>query len=191
MWQKSFSDGAKWEPEASRCLLLRYLEELDKFIDERAVKYGELRIKESEVQAIKEIENWLKEKEIQQQESLVTEGTTLEACLVTEVVAIEACLITEAATLEACLLNEGIALNDNTGVMESSGTKSENSSSETPSSRPEDENRSSDKESSSSEGNDATADIGPSFDNDTVIEAPDVGFVRTSQEVLQLPKQST
>ncbi|GKG26254.1 hypothetical protein Tco_0399400 [Tanacetum coccineum] len=83
------------------------------FIDERALKYGESRIKESEVQAIKEIENQLKEKEIQQQESMVTEGTTLEACLVTK-----------GAALEACLLNEGIALNDYTGVMESSGTNS-------------------------------------------------------------------
>ncbi|GJY67951.1 hypothetical protein Tco_0470933 [Tanacetum coccineum] len=122
-WQKSFSDGVEWEPEAYKCLLLRYLEELDKFIDERALKYGELRIKESE-------------------------------------------------TLEACLVNEGLELNDNTGVTESSGTESENSNSETSFSRPGDENISSDKESSSSEGNDAAADIGPSYDSDTVIESP-------------------
>ncbi|GKA27495.1 hypothetical protein Tco_0713663 [Tanacetum coccineum] len=69
------------------CLV--YLEELDKFIDERALKYRELRIKESKVQAIKEIENQLKEKEIHQQESMV------------------ACLVTKGAALEACLLNEG------------------------------------------------------------------------------------
>ncbi|GKC87764.1 hypothetical protein Tco_1148413, partial [Tanacetum coccineum] len=143
-WQKSFSDGAKWEPEAYRCLLLRYLEELDKFIDEKALKYRELRIKQSEVQAIKEIKNRLKEKEIQQQESLVIEGTTLEACLVTKGVVIEACLITEGAALEACLVNEGLELNDNTGVTKGSGTESENSSSETPFSSSGNENRSSD-----------------------------------------------
>ncbi|GJT84641.1 hypothetical protein Tco_1066358 [Tanacetum coccineum] len=48
-------------------------EELDKLIDERALKYGELWLKESEVQAIKEIKKRLKESELQQQESLVIE----------------------------------------------------------------------------------------------------------------------
>nr|GEZ03971.1 reverse transcriptase domain-containing protein [Tanacetum cinerariifolium] len=104
-WQKSFSDGAKWEPENFRHLLLRYLEELDKLIDERELKYVELQIKECEVEEKKEIENRLK----------------------------------ESTTLEACLLNEDIALNDNAGVMESSGTKSKNNSLETPSSRSENE----------------------------------------------------
>nr|GEV78888.1 ribonuclease H-like domain-containing protein [Tanacetum cinerariifolium] len=47
------------------CLL-----KLDRLIDERVLKYGELRMKEREVQAIKEIEKRLTEKEIQQQESL-------------------------------------------------------------------------------------------------------------------------
>ncbi|GJV86871.1 hypothetical protein Tco_1530809 [Tanacetum coccineum] len=84
----------------------------------------------------------------------------------------EACFVTKGATLEACLVNEGITLNDNTGVMESSGTKSENSNSETPFSRSKDENRSFDKESSSSKGNDADADIGPSYDSDIVTEVP-------------------
>ncbi|GJX31961.1 hypothetical protein Tco_0241816 [Tanacetum coccineum] len=74
--------------------------------------------------------------------------------------------------MEACLVNEGITLNDNTGVMESSGTKSENSNSETPFSRSKDENRSFNKESSSSKGNDADVDIGPSYDSDTVTEVP-------------------
>ncbi|GJX20707.1 hypothetical protein Tco_0223384 [Tanacetum coccineum] len=164
----------------------------DKLIDERVLKYKELRIKEREVQAIKEIEKWLKESELQQQESLVTEGSTLEACLITEGATIEACLITKGETLEACLVNEGIAVNDNTGVTESSQTESENSSSATPFSKLEDENRSSDKDSSSlmnecsrpgnenrsfdhestSSGNDADADTGPSFDSDTVTEVP-------------------
>ncbi|GKA46658.1 hypothetical protein Tco_0739541 [Tanacetum coccineum] len=97
-WQKRFSDGAKWEPKNFRRLLLWYLEELDKLINERVLKYGELRMKES-------------------------------------------------ATLEACLVNEGITLNDNIGVMESSGTDS-------------------------SERNDGNADIGPSYDSDTLYEVP-------------------
>ncbi|GJR80564.1 hypothetical protein Tco_0151349 [Tanacetum coccineum] len=54
-----------------------YLDELDKLIDERVLKYDVLRMKEKEVQAIKEIENALDAR-------LVIEGTTLRACLVTE-----------------------------------------------------------------------------------------------------------
>ncbi|GJV88591.1 hypothetical protein Tco_1532529 [Tanacetum coccineum] len=92
-----------------------------------------------------------------QQENLITKGATIEVCLVTE-----------GATLEACLVNERIALNDNTVATKSNRTKSENCNSETPFSRSADENRFSDKESSSSEGNDADADIGPSYDSDTV-----------------------
>ncbi|GKG42130.1 hypothetical protein Tco_0476428, partial [Tanacetum coccineum] len=74
------------------------------------------------------------------------------------------------AALEACLVNEGITLNDNTGVTESSGTNSKDSSSETPFSKLENENKSTDKESSSSEGNAVDADISPSYDSDTVTE---------------------
>ncbi|GKA09567.1 hypothetical protein Tco_0688898 [Tanacetum coccineum] len=58
--------------------------ELDNLIDERVLKYEELWMKEKEVQAIKEIERWLQESEMQKQESLVTDGTALEACLITE-----------------------------------------------------------------------------------------------------------
>ncbi|GKD66789.1 hypothetical protein Tco_1308897 [Tanacetum coccineum] len=105
-WQKNFINGMQWEPKNYRRLLLWYLDELDKLIDERVLKYGELRMKEKEVQAIKEIENRLKEKEIQQQ-SLVTKGVVLEACLVTE-----------GTTLEACFVNEGRALDDNLVVKE-------------------------------------------------------------------------
>ncbi|GKA26679.1 hypothetical protein Tco_0712788 [Tanacetum coccineum] len=43
-------------------------------IDERVLKYGELRMKEKEVQAIKEIEKRLQESEMQKQESLVSKG---------------------------------------------------------------------------------------------------------------------
>ncbi|GJZ62990.1 hypothetical protein Tco_0619411 [Tanacetum coccineum] len=77
----------------------------------------------------------------------------------------------ESATLEACLVNKGIAVNDNMGVTESSGTESENSSSETLFSRSVDENRSFDKESSSSEGNHADVDIGSSNDSDSVLRS--------------------
>ncbi|GKD32108.1 hypothetical protein Tco_1242886 [Tanacetum coccineum] len=97
----------KWKPENFRSALLRVLEELDKLIDERVLKYEELQIKEREVQAIKEIEKRLKESELQRQESLITEDAELEACLVTE-----------GATLKACLVNEGRALDDNLVVKE-------------------------------------------------------------------------
>ncbi|GJR27023.1 hypothetical protein Tco_1103255 [Tanacetum coccineum] len=50
-----------------------------------------------EVQAIKEIGKWLKEREIHQQESLVTKGTTLEASSVIEGASLEAYLVTEGA----------------------------------------------------------------------------------------------
>ncbi|GJU74438.1 hypothetical protein Tco_1265843 [Tanacetum coccineum] len=95
---------------------------------------------EKEVQAIKEIERRLQEKEMQQQESLVLEGTTMETNFssditiweaITKNAAIEACLVTEGAALESCLVNEGITINDITGVTESSEKVSENSSSET------------------------------------------------------------
>ncbi|GJY89068.1 hypothetical protein Tco_0503696 [Tanacetum coccineum] len=62
------------------------------------------------------------------------------------------------------------ALETSSVVTESSGTESENSSLETTFSRSENEHTSFNKESSSSEGNDADADIGPSYDNDTMTE---------------------
>ncbi|GJS78602.1 hypothetical protein Tco_0728483 [Tanacetum coccineum] len=68
----------------NRRALLQYLEEVDKLIDERVLKYSALQMKDKEVQVIKEIKNRLKEKEIQQQESLITKGAAIEACLVTK-----------------------------------------------------------------------------------------------------------
>ncbi|GKA65288.1 hypothetical protein Tco_0764995 [Tanacetum coccineum] len=96
-------------------------------------------MKEREVQAIQEIEKWLKEREIQQQKILVTEGTTLEAnlstngttldaSLVNEGATLEACLVTKGATLEACLVTKGIEMDNNLVVKEStvdSSTSSE------------------------------------------------------------------
>ncbi|GJW81558.1 hypothetical protein Tco_0145533 [Tanacetum coccineum] len=64
-------------------------------------------------------------------------------------------------------------------IMKSSGTESENNSSESTFSRSENENRSSDKESSSSEGNDANADISPSYNSDTVTETSKSGTDRS------------
>ncbi|GJU46240.1 hypothetical protein Tco_1203506 [Tanacetum coccineum] len=170
-WQKDFKDY-------TRCELKTY--------------------RQIEVQAIQEIENQIKEREIQQKESLVTEGTTLEAnlstdgtpldtssvtegttleaCLVTEGATLEACLVTEGATLEACLVTKGIALDDNLVAKEStddSVTSSEQlderRSSRNECNRSGNENRSSDNESISSR-NDADADIGPSYDSDTMSE---------------------
>ncbi|GJV08947.1 hypothetical protein Tco_1346603 [Tanacetum coccineum] len=173
-----------------------FLEELDRLIDERLFKYRELQIKEREVQAIKEIDKRLKEREIQQQESLVTKGTTLEAnlstdgtsldatsvikgntleaCLVTDGATLEACLITEGATLEASLVTKSVALDDqlvaqqctvdSTTLLEQDN---ECNSSKNDCSRSGNENRSPDNESSSSR-NDADADIGPTYDSDTM-----------------------
>nr|GEU84476.1 hypothetical protein [Tanacetum cinerariifolium] len=78
-------------------------------------------MKEREVKEIKKIEKQLKEREIQQQESLViegtlleailsTDGTTLDASLATKGTALDAYLVTEGATLEACFVTEGEAL---------------------------------------------------------------------------------
>ncbi|GKB19331.1 hypothetical protein Tco_0853254 [Tanacetum coccineum] len=65
---------------------------------------------EREVQAIKEIEKRLKESEMQKQESLVTEGTTLEANLSTDGTTLDGSLVTEGTTLEASLVTKGISL---------------------------------------------------------------------------------
>ncbi|GJZ79282.1 hypothetical protein Tco_0644119 [Tanacetum coccineum] len=108
-------------------------------------------MKESEVQAIKEIEKRLKESELKQKESLVTEGTTLKPNLSTDGTTLDASLVTKGTTLEACLVIED-----------------ESSSSETTFTR----SRNEDKESSSLEGNVVDADIGPSYDNGTVTEVP-------------------
>ncbi|GKB75613.1 hypothetical protein Tco_0942508 [Tanacetum coccineum] len=100
-WQKHFKYYMRCEPETYRRNLLRYLDELDKLIDEKLLKYGELRMKEREDQAIKEIEKRLKKREIQQQESLSTDGATLEACLVDEGIALDDNLVTKESTIDS------------------------------------------------------------------------------------------
>nr|GEV86454.1 hypothetical protein [Tanacetum cinerariifolium] len=68
-------------------------------------------MKESEVQAIKEIEKRVKEREIQQQESLSTDGQALDASLVNKGITLEANLSTNDIILEACLVDEGTLMN--------------------------------------------------------------------------------
>ncbi|GKD96034.1 hypothetical protein Tco_1379931 [Tanacetum coccineum] len=179
-WQKNFKDYTRCEPETYRRNLLRYLNELDKLIDKRVLKYEELRMKEREVQAIKEIEKRLKEREIQQQESLVTEGTTLEANLSTDGTTLDGSLVTEGTTLEASLVTKGISLDASLVAKQSTidSTTSSEQQNESNGSRKEcsrlgNEKRSYDNESKSS-GNDADDDIGPSYDSDTVTEVSKV-----------------
>ncbi|GJU44666.1 hypothetical protein Tco_1201932 [Tanacetum coccineum] len=162
------------------------MEELDKVINERVLKNEEVWMKEKEVQALKKIKKWLKESELQQQESLVIEGTTLEANLSTDDTVLEACLDIESATLEACLVNEGLVIPTflptddpiaclNKAMALFQGRQCQNFASMGSKGNAigfENENRSYDKESSSSEGNDANDNIGPSYDSDTMSEVP-------------------
>ncbi|GKD16430.1 hypothetical protein Tco_1205588 [Tanacetum coccineum] len=149
-WQKDFKDYTRCEPKTYRRNLLQYLDVLDKHIDERVLKYRELWLKEREFQATKEIEKRLKEKEIQHQESLVTKGTTLEACLVTEGSILKACLVTGGIEMDDSLVAKESAYDSVT----SSEQLDESRSSMNECSRSGNENRSSDHESTSS-GNDA------------------------------------
>ncbi|GJY21486.1 hypothetical protein Tco_0394052 [Tanacetum coccineum] len=82
-WQKNFKDYTRCEPETYRRNLLRFLEELDR------------------------------KREIQQQESLVIEGTILEANMSTAGTSLDASSVTEGTKLEACLVTEGATLEDN------------------------------------------------------------------------------
>ncbi|GJR24735.1 retrovirus-related pol polyprotein from transposon TNT 1-94 [Tanacetum coccineum] len=61
IWQENFKDYMGCEPETYRSYLLKYLDILEKFIDKRVLKYGELQMKENEVKAIKETEKRLNE----------------------------------------------------------------------------------------------------------------------------------
>ncbi|GJU69242.1 hypothetical protein Tco_1255501, partial [Tanacetum coccineum] len=117
----------------------------------------------TEVQAIKEIEKRLKEREIRQQEILVTKDTTLEANLSTVGLALDASLVNEGIALDASLVDKQSTVNSST----SSEQQNECNSSRNECSRSWNENRSSDNDSSSS-GNDANVDIGPSYDSDTL-----------------------
>ncbi|GJS76026.1 hypothetical protein Tco_0725907 [Tanacetum coccineum] len=150
------------------------------------------RRKKKEVKAIKEIEKRLKEREIQQQESLVTEGTTLEVNLSTDGTTLDGSLVTEGTTLDASLVTKGISLDASLVAKQSTidSTTSSEQQNESNGSRKEcsrlgNEKRSYDNESKSL-GNNATyaekilvdtvasdieyADIGPSYDSDTVSE---------------------
>ncbi|GKB36780.1 hypothetical protein Tco_0881722 [Tanacetum coccineum] len=89
-------------------------EKIHKLIDERVLKYEELRMKEREVQAIKEIEKRLKEREIHQKESLVTEGTTLQVNLSIDGTTFDASLVTNGTTLDASLVDKQSTVDSNT-----------------------------------------------------------------------------
>ncbi|GJW66820.1 hypothetical protein Tco_0121244 [Tanacetum coccineum] len=128
-----------------------------------------IRMKEREVQAIKEIEKRLKEREIQQQESLSTNGIALDASLVTDGTTLDASLVTEGATLEASLVIEGMVLDASLVDKQSTVDSSTSSEHHNESNSSGNENKSYDNESSSS-GNDADVDIGPSYDSDIVSE---------------------
>ncbi|GJY39445.1 hypothetical protein Tco_0425809 [Tanacetum coccineum] len=56
-----FKDYMGSEPETYRSILLMHLDLLEKFIDKSVLKYGELRMQEGEVKAIKETEKRLNE----------------------------------------------------------------------------------------------------------------------------------
>ncbi|GJX51098.1 hypothetical protein Tco_0277943 [Tanacetum coccineum] len=120
----------------------------------------------TKVQAIKEIEKWLKEREIRQQEILVTKDTTLEANLSTVGLALDASLVTEGIALDASLVDKQSTVNSST--LSEQQNECNNSRNECSGSR--NENRSSDNDSSSS-GNDADVDIGPLYDSDTLSKA--------------------
>nr|GEV91699.1 hypothetical protein [Tanacetum cinerariifolium] len=82
--KKDFEDYTRWEPQAYRLTLIVYFNELERLFDVRARLIEDLRMKEREVNAIKEVEKWLNECKMQTQESLVTEDATLEASLFIE-----------------------------------------------------------------------------------------------------------
>nr|GEV73432.1 hypothetical protein [Tanacetum cinerariifolium] len=109
-------------------------------------------MKESEVQRIKEIEKQVKEKEIQQQESLSTDGKALDASLVTK--EIYDSLADKESTDDSVTSLEQL---DEIGSLRNEYSKSGNG------------NKSSDHESISL-GNDVDADIGPTYDSNTVSE---------------------
>ncbi|GKC85898.1 hypothetical protein Tco_1141615 [Tanacetum coccineum] len=128
-----------------------------------------------------EIEKRLKERAIQQQESLVTEGTTLEANLSTNGISLDVSLVTEGIALDASLVAKQSTVDSTT----SSKQHNESNGSRNKCSKSGNENIRYENESSSSRDN-ATyaektlvdtvafdieyADIEPSYDNDTVSE---------------------
>ncbi|GJS23969.1 hypothetical protein Tco_0452601 [Tanacetum coccineum] len=61
IWQENFKDYTGCESKNYKGNLIKYLDILEEFIDKRVLKYGELRMKESEVKAIKETKKWLNE----------------------------------------------------------------------------------------------------------------------------------
>ncbi|GJY24116.1 hypothetical protein Tco_0397774, partial [Tanacetum coccineum] len=95
--------------------LLRYLDELGKLINERVLIYGELRMKERDVKAIRKIKKNLNERKMQTQENLVTKGTSLDASLVTVGIALDASLVVKESTYDTITSSEQLDESSNSG----------------------------------------------------------------------------
>nr|GEW94997.1 hypothetical protein [Tanacetum cinerariifolium] len=113
--QKGFEDHTGKDPQTFRVRLLQYLDEFDKLIDERVIQYEEFHMKKREVKAIKEIKKRLNEQKMQTQESLVTEGATLEASLVTEGIALNDNLVAKESTDDSVPSSEQLDKNISLG----------------------------------------------------------------------------
>ncbi|GJU37029.1 hypothetical protein Tco_1185383 [Tanacetum coccineum] len=96
-----FKDYTGREPQVYRHKLIICFDELERLLNERARLIEDLRMKEREVEAIKEIKKRLNEQKMQTQESLVTEGAALKASLVTEGIALEDNLVTKETTYDS------------------------------------------------------------------------------------------
>ncbi|GKA12051.1 hypothetical protein Tco_0691597 [Tanacetum coccineum] len=103
-----------------------------------------------------------------EQESLVSEGTTLEYCLVTNDAELEACLVTGGIELDDSL----VAKKSTDDSVTSSEQLNESNSSHNESNNSRNEIRSYDNEISSLDGNDVDADTGHSYDSNTVTDVP-------------------
>nr|GEW29190.1 MAK10-like protein [Tanacetum cinerariifolium] len=117
-------------------------------------------MKEREVETIKEIEKWLNESKMQTQDSLVIEGASLEASLVTDDVALKVSLVIEE------LLNESNSLRDECSRLGNENISYDNKSSSLGDNASDAEKKLFDTVASDIE----YADIGPSYNSDTVSE---------------------
>ncbi|GJZ16170.1 hypothetical protein Tco_0551847 [Tanacetum coccineum] len=149
-WQKHFKDYTGWEPKTYRRVLLRYLDELDKLIDER--------------------QESLITKGVAIEACLVTEGAALEACLVNEGIAVnDNTGVTKSSRTES--ENSSLATPFSISEDENISSDKDSNSSMNKCSRSGNENKSCNHEGTSSRI-DADVDIGPLYDSDTMPEVP-------------------
>ncbi|GKA77678.1 hypothetical protein Tco_0784215 [Tanacetum coccineum] len=91
-----------YEPEPFRSDLLKYLDILDKFIDKKVLKYGELWMKECEVKTIKETEKSLNEAILHEHEIEISFKMQSKHVQINPVQAVDANLvITESSGIES------------------------------------------------------------------------------------------